>query len=154
MYVFQLFDYYSGNKMIMVIAFLECITVAYFYGKTSQLFYHDLTHTYISRCTTLLWQPHSHDWISYSALHESCVVIHHSDLHTGELRISIKISWLWFNALFIGDFWHQHSRVQWAKVQPCVHLPTMGNCIGLDDGQQFNLHGSHRGRYQYTAWNG
>lgn len=33
MYVFQLFDYYSGNKMIMVIAFLECFTVAYLYGN-------------------------------------------------------------------------------------------------------------------------
>ncbi|ELU08111.1 hypothetical protein CAPTEDRAFT_166533 [Capitella teleta] len=41
MYVFQLFDYYSGNKMIMVIAFLECITVAYLYGV--RRYYDNLT---------------------------------------------------------------------------------------------------------------
>ncbi|KAK3099818.1 hypothetical protein FSP39_010251 [Pinctada imbricata] len=32
MYVFQLFDYYSGSKIILFIAFFECIAIAYCYG--------------------------------------------------------------------------------------------------------------------------
>jgi len=32
MYVFQLFDYYSGSRIILIVAFFECIAVAYIYG--------------------------------------------------------------------------------------------------------------------------
>ncbi|XP_076446772.1 sodium- and chloride-dependent taurine transporter-like [Babylonia areolata] len=32
MYVFQLFDYYSASRIVLVVAFFECITVAYVYG--------------------------------------------------------------------------------------------------------------------------
>ncbi|KAK7096791.1 sodium- and chloride-dependent taurine transporter-like [Littorina saxatilis] len=32
MYVFQLFDYYSGSRIVLVVAFFECITIAYVYG--------------------------------------------------------------------------------------------------------------------------
>ncbi|KAK7474269.1 hypothetical protein BaRGS_00034512 [Batillaria attramentaria] len=32
MYVFQLFDYYSASRIVLVVAFFECITVSYVYG--------------------------------------------------------------------------------------------------------------------------
>lgn len=32
MYVFQLFDYYSSSRVVLIVAFFECITVAYMYG--------------------------------------------------------------------------------------------------------------------------
>ncbi|XP_023931084.1 sodium- and chloride-dependent taurine transporter [Lingula anatina] len=32
MYVFQLFDYYTGSRIILFVAFFECIAVAYLYG--------------------------------------------------------------------------------------------------------------------------
>lgn len=32
MYVFQLFDYYSASRIVLVVAFFECITVAFVYG--------------------------------------------------------------------------------------------------------------------------
>ncbi|XP_076468200.1 sodium- and chloride-dependent taurine transporter-like [Babylonia areolata] len=32
MYVFQLFDYYSAGRIVLVVAFFECLTVAYVYG--------------------------------------------------------------------------------------------------------------------------
>ena len=31
-YVFQLFDYYSGSRIILLVAFFECLAVAYIYG--------------------------------------------------------------------------------------------------------------------------
>ena len=33
MYVFQLFDYYSGSRIILLVAFCECIAIAYIYGE-------------------------------------------------------------------------------------------------------------------------
>ncbi len=33
MYVFQLFDYYSGSRIILLVAFFETIVIAYIYGK-------------------------------------------------------------------------------------------------------------------------
>nr|AKN21422.1 slc6a-2 [Schmidtea mediterranea] len=32
MYVFQLFDYYIGSRIIIIIAVLECLSICYFYG--------------------------------------------------------------------------------------------------------------------------
>ncbi|KAK3600002.1 hypothetical protein CHS0354_012662 [Potamilus streckersoni] len=32
MYVFQLFDFYSASRIILVVAFFECVVVAYLYG--------------------------------------------------------------------------------------------------------------------------
>ncbi|CAL1527682.1 unnamed protein product, partial [Lymnaea stagnalis] len=32
MYVFQLFDYYSGSRIIALVAFLECFAISYVYG--------------------------------------------------------------------------------------------------------------------------
>lgn len=32
MYVFQLFDYYSGSRIILLVAFFECLAVAWLYG--------------------------------------------------------------------------------------------------------------------------
>ena len=34
MYVFQLFDYYSGSRIILIVAFFECVAVAYIYGES------------------------------------------------------------------------------------------------------------------------
>ena len=33
MYVFQLFDYYSGSRIILFVAAFMCVTVAWIYGK-------------------------------------------------------------------------------------------------------------------------
>ena len=33
MYVFQLFDYYSGSRIILIVALFECIVVAWIYGE-------------------------------------------------------------------------------------------------------------------------
>ena len=33
MYVFQLFDYYAGSRIILLVAFFECLVVAWIYGK-------------------------------------------------------------------------------------------------------------------------
>lgn len=33
MYVFQLFDYYSGSRIILLVAFFELVGVSYIYGK-------------------------------------------------------------------------------------------------------------------------
>jgi solute carrier family 6 GABA transporter-like protein 6/8/11/12/13 len=41
MYIFQLFDFYSGSRMITLLGFLECITIAYLYGV--KRYYKDLT---------------------------------------------------------------------------------------------------------------
>ena len=32
-YVFQLFDYYAGSRIILLIAFFECVAVAWIYGE-------------------------------------------------------------------------------------------------------------------------
>jgi len=32
MYVFQLFDYYTGSRIILLVGFIECIAISYFYG--------------------------------------------------------------------------------------------------------------------------
>jgi solute carrier family 6 GABA transporter-like protein 6/8/11/12/13 len=40
-YVFLLFDYYSGSRIILLVAFFECIAVAYIYG--ARRFYDNLT---------------------------------------------------------------------------------------------------------------
>ena len=32
MYVFQLFDYYLGSRIILLIAFFMCVSVAWVYG--------------------------------------------------------------------------------------------------------------------------
>ncbi|ELU12608.1 hypothetical protein CAPTEDRAFT_185554 [Capitella teleta] len=34
MYVFLLFDYYAGSRVILLVAFFECLAVAYIYGAT------------------------------------------------------------------------------------------------------------------------
>ena len=33
MFVFQLFDYYAGSRIILLVAFFECIVVGWVYGK-------------------------------------------------------------------------------------------------------------------------
>ena len=35
MYIFQLFDYYSGSRIILVVAFFECLVVGWIYGRLS-----------------------------------------------------------------------------------------------------------------------
>ena len=35
MYVFQLFDYFSVSRTIFIIAFLECVVIAYVYGMSN-----------------------------------------------------------------------------------------------------------------------
>lgn len=32
MYVFQLFDYYSGSRIVVLVAVFECLAVAHIYG--------------------------------------------------------------------------------------------------------------------------
>ena len=32
MYIFQLFDYYTGSKIILFVAFFECVAIAWIYG--------------------------------------------------------------------------------------------------------------------------
>merc|ERR1719229_1972961 len=32
MYVFQLFDYYTGSRIILIVALFECFVVSYIYG--------------------------------------------------------------------------------------------------------------------------
>ena len=39
MFVFQMFDYYSGSRIIILIAAFECITIAWIYGNNLFLFY-------------------------------------------------------------------------------------------------------------------
>ena len=34
MYVFQLFDYYSGSRIILFVAAFSCVAVAWIYGKS------------------------------------------------------------------------------------------------------------------------
>lgn len=34
MYVFQLFDYYGGSKIVLLVSFIECAAVSYVYGKS------------------------------------------------------------------------------------------------------------------------
>ncbi len=41
MYVFQLFDYYAGSRIIVLIAFCECAVVAWIYGI--RRFYDNMT---------------------------------------------------------------------------------------------------------------
>lgn len=33
MYIFQLFDYFSGSRIILVVGFLETIAIGYVYGQ-------------------------------------------------------------------------------------------------------------------------
>ncbi len=40
MYVFQLFDYYAGSRIILLVAFFECLVVAWIYG--AERFYGNL----------------------------------------------------------------------------------------------------------------
>lgn len=35
MYVFQLFDYYSASRIVLVVAFFECVVVSFVYGKST-----------------------------------------------------------------------------------------------------------------------
>ena len=39
MYVFQLFDYYSGSRIILIVALFECIVVAWIYGELLSFLY-------------------------------------------------------------------------------------------------------------------
>ena len=40
-YVFQIFDYYAASRITLVVAFFECIVLAYLYGVNR--FYDNLT---------------------------------------------------------------------------------------------------------------
>ena len=33
MYVFQLFDYYAGSRIILLVGFFECVAIAWIYGR-------------------------------------------------------------------------------------------------------------------------
>ena len=41
MYVFQLFDYYSGSRIILFVAAFSCIAVAWIYGKCWFILMHE-----------------------------------------------------------------------------------------------------------------
>ncbi|XP_056010496.1 sodium- and chloride-dependent taurine transporter-like isoform X1 [Ostrea edulis] len=52
MYVFQLFDYYSASRIVLVVAFFECIVVAYIYGVNR--YYDNLEMMFGFRITPLM----------------------------------------------------------------------------------------------------
>lgn len=54
MYVFQLFDYYSGSRIILLIAFFECVAVAYIYGMFSWLLYQRYMHVCVTWFTKII----------------------------------------------------------------------------------------------------
>ncbi|XP_041356928.1 sodium- and chloride-dependent taurine transporter-like [Gigantopelta aegis] len=53
MYVFQLFDYYSASRIVLVVAFFECIVVAYIYGINR--FYDNLEMMFGFRINKSMW---------------------------------------------------------------------------------------------------
>ena len=37
--MFQLFDFYLGSRILLIIAFFECIAISYFYGMSGRIVY-------------------------------------------------------------------------------------------------------------------
>ncbi|XP_033730217.1 sodium- and chloride-dependent taurine transporter-like, partial [Pecten maximus] len=53
MYVFQIFDYYSGNRVMLLVAFSECAAIAWIYGINR--FYDNVEMMFGWRISRYMW---------------------------------------------------------------------------------------------------
>ncbi|XP_021369953.1 sodium- and chloride-dependent creatine transporter 1-like isoform X2 [Mizuhopecten yessoensis] len=59
MYVFQIFDYYSGNRVMLLIAFTECVAISWIYGI--KRFYDNVE-------MMLGWRINRYMWVAWTIL--------------------------------------------------------------------------------------
>lgn len=135
MYVFQLFDYYLGSRIILLIAFFMCIAVAWVYGTCAMLGLrhnviahhthegHDLIETIVHICenTAAMWSVFCHEyWILYDYIGGLCCQVWTASTIISRSCSGSESIPTWSLA---GSSWLQHTAL-WVHFIVSLHVST------------------------------